>query len=273
MLLGMLARAVVTAAAAAGVQQAVPPACDYGSAGGIDRWEPEPRHVFVVACDKSDPKQRWGGATLAGPGASKLTNEGAPKATACLGSAEHDPIGVTACADAPSFLYNHTNRSLAIADGSGRCVDVNHGKGPDIDFYSCHAPGMLDLSHQQFAYDATTKQLINTVLSSSPSGTNRSLCLAVNRSAILPYILPPCVWPSEPAAGLPFEDSTELVGITVLGAILWPLSRPDMIDFSLNFGPHLGRLFRAENATAIVNYGADTWYPAEDRHGNVIYIL
>ena len=53
-------------------------------------------------------------------------------------------------------------------------------------------------------------------------------------------IAPPCSWPSSPPAGLPFARSTTLQGIEIL-----------------------------ENATSIPDYGADTWYPAEDRHGDL----
>ena len=58
------------------------------------------------------------------------------------------------------------------------------------------------------------------------------------------YVAPPCKWPSILPAQTRTSDippqSTLLNGITLL-----------------------------ENATAIPNYGADTWYPAEDRHGNL----
>ena len=209
-----------------------PPPCDYGT--GVMKWEAEPRHVFVVPCSQ-DPTQRWSGAALTAGAkvpSSVLSNAGAPADTRCLGSKERDPIGMVPCADAPHFIYNHSNKSLAIADGTGRCVDVNHGSGPDIEFYSCHTAENPDLTHQQFDYDSSTHQL--------SSVANTSLCLAVNRSVVVPYVTPPCVWPSVPAAGLPFAVSESMVGITVL-----------------------------ENATAIQNYGADTWYPAEDRNGDL----
>ena len=53
-------------------------------------------------------------------------------------------------------------------------------------------------------------------------------------------IKPPCVWQSTPPPGLPFARSKTLQGILIL-----------------------------ENASSIPNYGADTWYPAEDRHGDL----
>ena len=106
-----------------------PPPCDYGT--GVMKWEAEPRHVFVVPCSQ-DPTQRWSGAALTAGAkvpSSVLSNAGAPADTRCLGSKERDPIGMVPCADAPHFIYNHSNKSLAIADGTGRCVDVNHGSG------------------------------------------------------------------------------------------------------------------------------------------------
>jgi hypothetical protein len=172
-----------------------------------------------MPCSELAATQRWSGGALSKPAtASVLENDGAPLEQRCLGIIERDPIGMVGCAAAPHFVYNHSNQSIAIADGTGRCVDVNHGAGPDVDFYACHGPGGPDVSHQQFHYSKASRQLISAV--------NSSLCLAVNRSIVVPYIEPPCVWPSVPASGLPFAPSTQLVGIAVI-----------------------------ENATAIKNYG------------------
>lgn len=57
------------------------------------------------------------------------------------------------------------------------------------------------------------------------------------------YVTPPCTWPSIPPTTdhqSPFAPSSLLKGVTLLA-----------------------------NATAIPGYGADTWYPAEDRDGNL----
>ena len=57
------------------------------------------------------------------------------------------------------------------------------------------------------------------------------------------YVAPPCTWPSIPPTTdhqSPFAPSSLLKGVTLLA-----------------------------NATAIPGYGADTWYPAEDRDGNL----
>lgn len=90
--------------------------------------------------------------------------------------------------------------------------------------------------------------VIRTVRGAAPEMLAALLVATAGSKALAPapceyldgFIAPPCVWPSHPAAGLPFAPSTALLGLTVL-----------------------------ENATKIENYGADTWYPAEDRHGNL----
>lgn len=73
------------------------------------------------------------------------------------------------------------------------------------------------------------------------------MCLALNRTRLpTEFVTPPCVWPSKPpgassgVAPLPFERSVLLRDIMVM-----------------------------EDATPIKGYGADTWYPAEDRDGNL----
>lgn len=74
---------------------------------------------------------------------------------------------------------------------------------------------------------------------------NASMCLCLNRTRLPPeYIKPPCVWPSKPpganASGVPFQQSPLLSDIMVM-----------------------------EDATPINGYGADTWYPAQDKAGNL----
>lgn len=228
---------------------AAPPPCEYGEA---IKYTAEATSVFVKPCSVSDATQRWAGDTLRQSGTySTLTNAGSLEG-ACLGTSTQDPVSMDNGCDT-QFFYNHSNRSIAVVESTGKlrprwrnqhashwqpseavgsCLDVNHGHGPDVQFYACHDGTSGDLQHQQFMYEPESGQLRNA--------GNTSLCLALNRTKILPYITPPCTWPNRPAAGLPFEQSTILRGITVL-----------------------------ENATAIKNYGADTWYPAEDRHGNL----
>jgi hypothetical protein len=205
----------------------VAPACVYD---GSVRWTTLAMGVFGKPCRATDDTQRWAGLTLTSSSSrpSTLTNAGAPNH--CLDTLERDPIMMGPCGTA-RFLYNQTNKTIAVI-GNGLCIDVNHGTGPAIDFYACHTSTSPDVHHQQFNFDESTSQI--------HLATNKSLCLSLNRTMLLPYIEPPCIWPSVPPATNPFKNSDLLQGITVL-----------------------------ENATAIPGYGADTWYPAEDRHGNL----
>jgi hypothetical protein len=250
---GVLASALPLAVAAlAGTAAAAEefPPCEYGKAA---QYSAEATGVFVKQCSGTDPTQSWGGATLAAPGGppSPITNRGAPEGT-CLSVATKDPISMAAAGcGGTSFVYSRANKTISVAGGSasssgskvvsaclgegGRCcLDLNHGTGPDVDFWACHPAGSASAGHQQFEFDAATGQL--------RAATNASLCLALNKTLMMPYIWPPCTWPSEAPAGQPppFERSTRLRGITVL-----------------------------ENATAIPHYGADTFYPAEDRAGDL----
>jgi len=212
------------------------PPCDYGE---LPHWSTDAISLVVLPCNASSSMQQWGGATLTKPGSglSALTQE-----SLCVTSASANPVEVVKdCAhDATRFLFS-ANGSLSIAvaaagtaagKGVGACIDVNHGDGPDVDIYSCHGAGSPDASHQLWSYDKTAQTLA--------SRSAKGMCLARNRTLLKPFISPPCVWPSVPPSGLPFARSTKLRGITVL-----------------------------ENATSIPSYGADTWYPAEDRHGNL----
>jgi hypothetical protein len=174
----LLAAAVLTAAV---------PSCKYN---GSTRWSKYPTGVFVKPCSATDATQRWLGSTLATTDGSPspLTNAGA-HADVCLGTLERDPIMMEPCSGA-KFLYNHSNRTIAVVGSvmGGKCLDLNHGTGPDIDFWACHDRTSPDAKHQQFDYNRTTGQLRPV--------TNSSLCLSLNRSKVLPYITPPCVWPS-----------------------------------------------------------------------------
>ena len=211
--------------------------CDYDAP---IRWSDHPTGVFVKPCSASDATQRWAGDTLtaAATTTSTLTNAGA-RPGACLGTRERDPVSIEEPCAGALFLYNSTSRTVATATATGGllCLDLNHGTGPDIDFWPCHDAASPDFAHQQFDFDAGSGQLRPLA-----PGLNGSLCLALNRTAIPPYVAAPCTWPSAPPAaddGCPFPPSAALPGgLTVL-----------------------------ENATSVAGFGADTWYPAEDRHG------
>ena len=87
---------------------------------------------------------------------------------------------------------------------------------------------------RQFDWEPRTSQLRSVF--------EPTLCLTLNRSKILTYIEPPCVWPSlPPPDDQPWTGPSPLLqGITIL-----------------------------ENVTAIPGYDADTWYPTQDRDGKL----
>eukprot|EP01044_Picomonas_judraskeda_P007510 COSAG03_NODE_810_length_5761_cov_6.315613_3_plen_239_part_00 len=103
--------------------------------------------------------------------------------------------------------------------------------------------GGLSLDRRRGGYDTSRRRMLAFVQSLALA---LGLVAASGSAAPAPceygeYIEPPCEWPSRPPAGrVPFPASSSVAGITIL-----------------------------ENATAIKNYGADTWYPAEDRHGDL----
>ena len=64
-------------------------------------------------------------------------------------------IGVAPCSAATKWIYSKT-RQLMVANTSGgafngQCLDVDHGQGPDVGLYACHAVGSRDFVHQQWA--------------------------------------------------------------------------------------------------------------------------
>ena len=105
----------------------------------------------------------------------------------CLGTLIGDPTHAGPCtsATAAQFVYNASNYTVAIAvptPGSvgygavGACLDVNGGRGPDIDLYTCHPLGNVDYVHQQFKHDPSTGSL--HTLPGVAGGT----CLTLDRS-------------------------------------------------------------------------------------------
>ena len=233
---GLLLAAALLAQAPSGGAAAAR-ACDYNP--GV-AWTALALGLHVMPCNRTDPTQQWAGGTLTGSGASALRSAGAPGY--CLSGDVADPVTMAACTNtAPGtlFEYNHTARTLGVAGAGDRCLNVNHDTGPDINFERCPVSGVSPIRVQQrrqFDWLPATRQLRSVF--------ETGLCLALNRSKILTYIEPPCVWPSVPpggGAGVPWAGASSLLaGITVL-----------------------------ENVTTIPGYAADTWYPAEDRHGRL----
>ena len=141
----MLWLSLMLGVATATLSPAPAPPCHYDAA---PRYSDLASYVFVKPCSAADATQRWAGSTLLSAATtSELTNAGAP-AGWCLSALERDPVAIQPCAGGSSaegatFLYNHTNLSVALVAGGavrGLCLDVNHGSGPDVDFYACHGP-------------------------------------------------------------------------------------------------------------------------------------
>ena len=222
-------------------QQPVVPDCVYD---GVVGWDGPRSFLALLACNVSDPHQRWSGATLAHPTAtaSVITNGATGE---CLSTISHDPVRVVSCAtDQTRWIYNASNHTIAVAvaargtlagKGMGACIDIMGGTGPAVDIWTCHPPGDRDAPNQQLLYNRTDRSL------RSPHPALAGKCFTLNRTAMNPYVTTPCRWPNRPPSQqLPVPQSpTALRGIIVL-----------------------------ENATVIPYYGADTFYPAEDRFGN-----
>lgn len=117
--------------------------------------------------------------------------------------------------------------------GIGACIDIMGGAGPAVDIWTCHPAGDRDAPNQQLMYNATDQTL------RSPHPALAGKCFLLNSTAMNPYVSTPCAWPNQsPPLPPGLAQSTALSGVTVL-----------------------------ENATVIPYYGADTFYPAPDRHG------
>jgi hypothetical protein len=128
-----------------------------------DDARPPPRNqLYMAPCNNSDPWQQWEGTTLHAPDTpSSVSNKASMQ---CLTTLTADPMTVGPCTGkyAATFLFNHTNLSLAVVHPSagagghrkaGSCLDVNGGAGPDIDLWGCHGLDNLDYKHQQFVFE------------------------------------------------------------------------------------------------------------------------
>ena len=142
--------------------------------------------------------------------------------------------------DLTSRFVLRANRTIAIVaaapgtlpgKGVGACLDVMGGAGPDLDFWTCHDAKSPDASHQEFVWNPQDGTLRTSGRPDEAVG--------LNRTAVNPYVQTPCAWPNVLPRGSP--------GL-----------RPRR------------RVVLLENATAIPNFGADTFYPAEDRFGQFV---
>jgi hypothetical protein len=122
----------------------------------------------VRPCNVSDPYQHWSGAALSSNPArvpSPVSNAGA---AACLTTTWNDPVTVKPCSGAGDAIFMRNNAScpgaavgaitLEVVKGpgdggyGGRCLDLNHGTGPDVDLWACHQPDHPDCPHQVFDF-------------------------------------------------------------------------------------------------------------------------
>jgi len=164
-----------------------------------DQEVPKRSLLFMNVCNSSDPYQQWFGNTLSagatGAGdddknndknndknddddilvsSSIIRNNADDRATSCLQTAPtSDPVLSTADAcnisTGATFYYNRTNKTISVVRPSvgtinmralaGACLDLNGGRGPDIDLYTCHTSDNLDYLHQQFLYDEKNHSL------------------------------------------------------------------------------------------------------------------
>jgi hypothetical protein len=136
------------------------------------RWEQSPVPMFaglkkpdgsafiastsLVQCNSSNREQQW---EMVQEDAAVLVRRVGD--TVCLSlQPSPDPsltIGVVPCATATRWIYNSSTLQMEVAGTSGRitndgapCLDVDHGQGPRVDLYSCHAPDSKDFKNQQW---------------------------------------------------------------------------------------------------------------------------
>jgi len=127
----------------------------------FDDDKPPPRErLYLRECNSSDPWQQWQGDTLASTAGATVTSTIRNKASrTCLTTVNNDPLLGGPC-DGPAsalFLFNPLNGTLAVQKASstgakkeGSCLDINGGRGPDVDLYACHTTANPDYRHQEF---------------------------------------------------------------------------------------------------------------------------
>ena len=150
---------------------------------------PPRESVFVTDCNASDPFQRWYGDTFSNPGKASAVRNGGGNVSWISTLTTTDPVQTTSkSSSAAVLLYNHTNMTLSIVNPSagtraahgqrGQCVDLNGGRGPDLDFWECHPLSNLDYRHQQLVYSAEKHTLSPLI--------DASKCLTLDRTTPIP---------------------------------------------------------------------------------------
>ena len=86
-----------------------------------------------------------------------------------------DAVGLAECSRATRWTFLSASSQLAVANTSGgelngKCLDVNHGDGPDVSLWQCHAKGSKDIENQQWLLER------NRIRSRSAAG---AMCLSI----------------------------------------------------------------------------------------------
>lgn len=127
-----------------------------------------PISMYTVKCDASDPYQQWHSSAFTEASDSNdsdstgytVMNGGSGM---CLSTNSQDPITVEPCASTDEMLFVYDTNALQLrtpaADAANsKCVDLNHGTGPDLDLWQCHTDGDMDFAHQRFEYKPVSTQ-------------------------------------------------------------------------------------------------------------------
>ena len=123
--------------------------------------------VFLEDCDVTKSAQQWSGELFSQLGTASLLHNFGPAAQ-CLSNLTNGPMSMIDCNSddkkQPAALFvfvNGTIRSSILnSQEEHMCLDAIHGfRHTDIGTYACHSPSNVDYLHQQFEYDAHTRQL------------------------------------------------------------------------------------------------------------------
>ena len=122
----------------------------------------------AAALATCDGAQTWTLGTdgrIAGADGYCLSLSGSPDASR--------PVGRVACGNASAWTFDAATKQLRV-EGTNQCLDVDHGVGPKVGLYACHAPGDKDVGHQRWSFDGGALASL-----SAANGTN---CVAVEET-------------------------------------------------------------------------------------------
>ncbi|KAH8093581.1 hypothetical protein JL720_4722 [Aureococcus anophagefferens] len=119
----------------------------------------------LATCDGAQPWTLGTDGRIAGADGYCLSLSGSPDASR--------PVGRVACGAASAWTFDAATKQLRV-QGTNRCLDVDHGVGPKVGLYACHAPGDKDVGHQRWSFDGGALKAL-----SAANGTN---CVAVEET-------------------------------------------------------------------------------------------